>query len=390
MIAAIKKEIRGLFTVHRRVTALIFFLPLVYTLLFGALFAEGSVKHVPFALCSLDEGPYSRELARRFYETEDLDTREVATEEEAEELLTSQKVQGALIIPPDFSKNIDHLQPAPVEAAVNLSNTAAGGTVMNAVSSITASYNGEIAVMNRAARGVTQEKAAEETGQVTVSVRSLYNPTGMYNDFFLPLLSIHALQIGLVFAIAPSFVYEKMRNPSRLRKETFSILTAKVLVYAPVGSISLLLSLIIASALFGMTLKGPLSLLLLLGSFFSLCMTSFALFTGSLVRIPSKCISYTLFYIMPSVLFSGGLWPRQSMDPISLFLSYVMPIGYSADDLRDLLLRGEAPHLPGDLFAMTLFALFCLSAAFLYLKRDEIHAFFVSYKKRTHSSCTKA
>jgi ABC-2 type transport system permease protein len=390
MISTIRKEFFRLFTLHRRVSALILFLPLVYTLLFGALFAEGNVQHVPFAVCSLDRGPYGRELARRFYEVQGLKTISAATEEETEMLLSTQKIQGALIIPPDFSSRIVKLQPSPVEVSVNLGNTAAGGTVMSSVQSIVASYNAETAVRNRAARGVPQEKAALETGEVTVSFRSLYNTTGMYNNFFLPVLIIHALQIALVFSIAPSFVYEKNRHLSYVKKNACTLIAAKALTYALLGCLSLMISLTAASFLFGMTLKAPLLPLLLLGFSFSLCMTTFALFTGSLVRIPVKCISYTLFYIMPSVLFSGGLWPRLSMDPVSLCLSYIMPIGYSADDLRDLLLRGNAPHLPLDLSILILLSFLFLTAAIVYMKRDEIHDLLHPCEKRNQHPCEKA
>lgn len=390
MIPIIRREFLRLFTFHRRVSALILFLPLIYTLLFGALFAEGTVQHVPFAVCSLDRGPYGRELARRFYEVQGLRTISAATEEETETLLSTQKVQGALIIPPDFSSRITHLQPSPVEVSVNMGNTASGGTVMNSVQTIVSAYNAETAVRNRAARGVAQEKAALETGEVTVSFRSLYSATGMYNNFFLPMLTIHALQIALVFSIAPSFVYEKNRHLRFVKKHALSLLTAKALSCSLLGCLSLMISLTAASLLFGMTLKAPLFPLLLLGFSFSLCMTAFALFVGSLVRISVKCISYTLFYIMPSVLFSGGLWPRLSMDPVSLVLSYIMPIGYSADDFRDLLLRGNAPHLSMDLSALILLSIFFLSAALLYLKRGEIHVLLRPDGKRNNHPFEKA
>ena len=61
---------------------------------------------------------------------------------------------------------------------------------------------------------------------------------------------------------------------------------------------------------------------------------------------------------MPSVLFTGAVWPRFSMDAFSRLLSWVMPIGYAAIDLRELLVRGGAPTYGSD--CATLFGVGCL------------------------------
>lgn len=65
---------------------------------------------------------------------------------------------------------------------------------------------------------------------------------------------------------------------------------------------------------------------------------------------------------MPSILFIGAIWKRYSMDNFSLILSYIMPIGWAADDLRNLFLKGAAINLEKDLFILIL-----MSGIFLIL-----------------------
>ena len=102
---------------------------------------------------------------------------------------------------------------------------------------------------------------------------------------------------------------------------------------------------------------------------FVFCMMSFALFVGAWVNIPQKAITLPLFYIMPSVLFAGAIWPRTSMDNFSLFLSYIMPIGYSADNLRSLLVKGSAVNLQHDTTMMLLLGGVFFVLAFIGVKR---------------------
>ena len=45
---------------------------------------------------------------------------------------------------------------------------------------------------------------------------------------------------------------------------------------------------------------------------------------------------------LAAVLFTGAIWSRFSMDAVSLALSYAVPIGWAAEDLRNLFLKGAA------------------------------------------------
>lgn len=74
---------------------------------------------------------------------------------------------------------------------------------------------------------------------------------------------------------------------------------------------------------------------------------------------------------MPSVLFSGAIWPRYFMDAISLLLSYIMPIGYSTNTLRDVLLRGTGPTFASDVGCLLLFTFLMMSSA-MWLVRKKI------------------
>ncbi len=58
------------------------------------------------------------------------------------------------------------------------------------------------------------------------------------------------------------------------------------------------------------------------------------------------------------------------MDNFSLFLSYVMPIGYVAEDLRSLMVKGVAVGLSSRLIALIAIAGLFFLLAMIGLKRN--------------------
>ena len=103
---------------------------------------------------------------------------------------------------------------------------------------------------------------------------------------------------------------------------------------------------------------------------FIICMVSFAMMMGSFVeKIEYRTITYSLFYIMPSILFSGAIWTRSSMDEFSLILSYIMPIGYVANDLRNFLVKGVAIDWQIHALILILFAILFFSLSIIGMKK---------------------
>ena len=90
-----------------------------------------------------------------------------------------------------------------------------------------------------------------------------------------------------------------------------------------------------------------------------------------------------MLYIMPGLLYSGLSWPVFSMNAVAWWLSRLLPMTYTGDSLRDLMLAGSAPTLWSDIGQMLLIgAVMTLLAAGIfsfrrqrsYRKEDGEHA----------------
>lgn len=355
---------------HRRTLAVLIFLPFVYTLLFGGMFYPNVVKSVPIGIVNLDEGPQGRDIVRELQTVPELAvTLTTQDEETGQAALEAQQIDTLVIIPPDFSKDINGYRGTKVAVLTTNTNTLVGGTAMKNIQPVLASYSANIQVQQALASGVSRPMAP----MITMSLRSLYNSTGGYVDFFVAALMVHALQIAVVFTVGPMWYLEKFRRRHELQYHRLAVLVAHVAAYTVIEVLVLSGCLVFSYQFFGLTIRADGGSLLAILTAFSAAMTAFAFMVGSGVGKITNAVTYPLFYIMPSVLFSGAIWPRYSMDPLSLGLSYIMPIGYSANTLRDLLLRGTAPSLGVDLLFLSGFTMTMIGLAWWLCGKTVVH-----------------
>ncbi len=343
ILQAVIKEMHLLMALHRRTVMIMVAVPLVYTVLFGALFYENAIEDVPILVCNRDEGEAGRKLVRDLATMPDIRIEERLLDEGDEKDLVQNVMDagavGVVVIPAHFSRDIACGEPVSVAFLVDNSNTTLGGTAAKAVQSVVAQWDASVQEHQRRAAGWT----SGQTGSLDLAVRVIGNPTGGYEDFFLVILILHAAQIGIVFSLGPSMVLDRKRRRKHWERHTLSCLLAKFLVSLPLSL--LILCVCFALSMWGLSLinrSDYLSLILLLSAYLS-AIVAFALCVGSWVRKAEQAITYVLVYIMPSVLFSGAIWPRYDMDTVSLAISYIVPIGYVAEDFRNLLLLGDSP-----------------------------------------------
>ena len=301
---------------HKTLTLLIV-IPIVYTLLFGGLFSRNVLTEVPIIICNLDSGFESQKLIQNFYDTPELKIVSVETNaEDIVQLMLEKNSFGVVVIPENYSKELNINKVTSIELVIYNTNRSVGGTVSKAVQSVIANQNSNF----------------------NLSTRMLYNPTGGYIDFFLSSLIMHSIQIAIVFAIAPMI--------AAMNKELSLTLLLKLLAMFSIIEVTIIsICLSIGIKFFDMICRGNFIEIMTLNSAFIICMVAFAICVGVLIDEEYKALLTPLAYIMPSIMFANVTWPRHSMDSISLLLSYIMPIGYAADDLRNLLIKGNAVDL---------------------------------------------
>lgn len=91
------------------------------------------------------------------------------------------------------------------------------------------------------------------------------------------------------------------------------------------------------------------------------------LFVSTIARNQLQAMQIAFAIILPSVILSGFMFPREAMSGITYYLGYLIPLTYFLQILRGVILKGIGfEYLWKD---VTLLVIFGISALFLSAKR---------------------
>ena len=136
----------------------------------------------------------------------------------------------------------------------------------------------------------------------------------------------------------------------------------KLIPYGLLGLVETSMVLIIMRFVFRVEMVGSLSLLYLFTVLFLLPSLGLGLLISTIAQNQAQAYQMAFFIILPSVLLSGFMFPRESM-PLPMYLiSHVLPVTYFLDILRGIILRGEGfLHLWRDGAVLIAFGCFFLT-----------------------------
>ena len=157
---AIVGEMQMMFKVHLRVASVLFLLPVIYTLMFGGLFYKNTLTDVPIAICNLDDGFQSQQIIKDLSDTPEIKVIAVETAiTDFDNLIVRGELAGAVVIPKDYSKNLNNGDSTSIELIVDNKNTVLSGTASRAVQSVINNHNAINLVNRRIAGGWSQTQA---------------------------------------------------------------------------------------------------------------------------------------------------------------------------------------------------------------------------------------
>lgn len=92
--------------------------------------------------------------------------------------------------------------------------------------------------------------------------------------------------------------------------------------------------------LFAVPIRGDMLLLIALSCLFIVCSLGLGLFVSTLATTQVEALQFAFIIMLPSVLLSGFVFPREQM-PLPIYgLSYLLPVTYFIQILRGIVLRG--------------------------------------------------
>ena len=328
--AILKKEI-----IHIKrdpATRFIFAIPLLELLIFGYAI-DTDVKNIPTVLFDLDRGAESRQLVQQFTNTRYFRLLgEVHSDQELQSAIVSGRAKVGIKIPPDYSTDLVNGRQAQVQVIIDGSDSTTALQVLN--SSQQLGFLNSLAI----------EGISPAQFKIDVRPRLLFNPNLESVNFFVPGLIGIVLQLVTVFLTAFSIVRERERGTLEQLLVTpvskGGLIVGKLLPYTAIGFSQTILVLLLMVFLFGVPINGSVALLLFLSAVFLVPALGMGIVISTFARNQSEAMQVSIMFMLPSILLSGFIFPRESM-PLPIYLiSFLIPATYYLEILRGIIIRG--------------------------------------------------
>jgi len=311
-----------------------FFPPLVEMIAFGYAL-DTDVKHMAMVVLNEDRTVESRQLIDRFVNTE---TFRVVGEVQSIEEMASQIRRGrayaGLQIPPRFTEKVRAGYPAQVQLLVDGSNSTTALQALNTALGV----------------ALTQsvESLLRETGRDSVPIdvrpQMLYNPTMRSPNFYIPGVIGIVLQIGTTFATAMAVVREREKGTlEQLLVSPLSrwgLMLGKLVPYLCIGMTMAIILFLIMRFLFHVPIAGNVGAVLFATFVYVFALLSLGLLVATKAENQMQALQMSMTYILPSVFFSGFVFPRETMPWIFYALGALLPATYFISLMRAIILRG--------------------------------------------------
>jgi ABC-2 type transport system permease protein len=321
-----------------------FFPPLVEMIAFGYAL-DTDVKHMSMIVLNEDRTVESRQLIDRFVNTE---TFRVVGEVQSIDAMASEIRKGhayaGLQIPPKFTQDLRSGHPARVQLLVDGSNSTTALQALNTALGVTLTQSVEALLRETGRRDVP----------IDVRPQMLYNPTMRSPNFYIPGVIGIVLQIGTTFATAMAVVRERERGTleqllvSPLSR--WALMLGKLIPYLCIGMTMAIILFLIMRFLFNVPITGNVAAMMFATFVYVFALLSLGLLVATKAENQMQALQMSMTFMLPSVFFSGFVFPRETMPWIFYALGSLMPATYFISLMRAIILRGANfleywPHL---------------------------------------------
>ena len=314
-------------------------IPVVQLLLFG--FAINTdVKHlstIVFDQCLQEE---SRDLLSSFTASGYFDVKEVANGyQQVNDAVDSGRAKVGVVIPPDFAENLKHGRTAAVQVIVDASDSMTASYAISAAQVIGQLKSQDI-IFSRYQR-LTGQKLQTP---YDIRIRPWYNPDFVSAYYMVP--GILGIVLTMTMVMVTSMAIVREREVGTLEQllvtpmKSHELMLGKIIPYVFVGYIQAIIALSVGVLVFDLPINGSLGLLFILTTPFIVASLALGILISTVARTQMQAMQLSFFVLLPSVLLSGFMFPREAMPTFFYYIGDLIPATYFLEIMRGVILKG--------------------------------------------------
>lgn len=340
--------VKEFFHIRRQPITLFFMLvvPVMQTIIFGYAI-DTQIEHIPLVVFDLDGRQQSRDLTAAFQNTRRFRIIEQVHDANSfDRALTSGRAKVGLRIPPYYTDRLLRGEQVQVQVLIDGSDSQVATTAQSTAQLL--GLNLSIYFARTKGESLQIAPARDPAGRgvlpIETRTRLLYNPDLDSSHFFVPGLVGIILQLVTLFLTSFAIVRERELGTLEQLFVTpvgrTGLLLGKLLPYAIVGFVELMIVVTVMIYIFGVSINGSIPLLMSLSMLFMVCSLGLGLLVSTLAKTQLEAVQFAFIIMLPSVLLSGFVFPRSEM-PLPIYvITFGIPATYYIEILRGVVLRG--------------------------------------------------
>ena len=350
----------------RMTFALMVGVPILQLMLFG--FAINTdPRHMPTALHIADDSTYARSIAAALKNSEFFDIVAIAhSPQEGDRMLDRGDVLFVVTIPVNFARDMIRGLNPEVLIQADASDPVAAGNALAAISQLATSALKDDLVGPLAIRATHTP--------FTAVIQRRYNPEGITQYNVVPGLIAVILTMTMVMVTSMAMTRERERgtfeNLLAMPAHPFEVMLGKIFPYVLVGYIQASLILLGARFVFDVPMFGSLTLLIGTAGLFIAANLALGFTFSTFAKNQLQAMQMTVFFLLPSILLSGFLFPFRGMPLWAQFLGEALPNTHFLRIVRGILLKGNgAAEIWPNTWPLIVFLVIVGSVALLRYRR---------------------
>lgn len=345
-------------------------MPIFMLLLFG--FAvKSDVNNINFVVYDGSRTMESRELIEGFNNSSYFVVKDIVdSPDEVEKFIDLGKAKAGMVIPPDYSKTIRRGESAEIQILIDGSDPTVARTAVAYSTLISANYSAKIKATELKKLG-----AMQQTAGIDARPRVLYNPTLESTKFNIP--GVIGLILQNITVILTAFAMVREREKGTIEQLIMTPVTpgelilGKLIPYVIIGFYDLILVLVLGNLVFGVGINGSVALLILLGTIFLMCALAMGMLISTISKTQLQAMQASIGLILPSVLLSGFIFPREAMPKVIYYISDLLPLTYFLEILRGIMVKGVgAEYLLKDIIALVALTIVIVAATMAKFRKN--------------------
>ncbi|MGH6909959.1 MAG: ABC transporter permease [Phenylobacterium sp.] len=337
VLAVMIKEIKQL-TRDRVTYAMMLGIPVLQLLLFGYAI-NSDPRHLPTAVLVQENSVFARSIVGALDHSSYFDlVAQARSPAELDEMIRRGDVQFAVTIPGDFTRRVARGDKAQILVEADATDPAATGGAVAALAALPRQ-----ALAHDLKGALAPQAATLPPFEVVVHAR--YNPEAITAYNIVPGLLGVILTLTLVMMTALSVTRETERGTMEsllaTPVEPLEVMAGKLAPYVIIGLVQTVIILTLARFLFDVPMQGGWIGLSLGVSLFIVGSLALGFLISTLARSQLQAMQMTVFYLLPSILLSGFMFPFRGMPVWAQWLGEAIPVTHFLRVVRGALLKGQ-------------------------------------------------